>query len=939
MNGENLISELLHLDSVAAQRALLTSRAGELSRSLFEAFKARADGLALQEPQQALEIAEVALLAASFANMPLAKALARWARGNAYLCLGDYPRAGRDYERARDLYAAAGERQAVGRLQTNLVAVHKQLGRYADALALAAEARETLAPWAVSRYTAALEMNVGSLYRLLGKYAEALAAYKRGRDIFAALGNEIQVARMDINRARALMFLDRFREAESLLENASATLTRLEQTLPATRANLNRATLLSRQGRHSAALTLYRAVRERFTQLHNATDVAVTELYMTYDYLALNLLPEALSAAEQAQESLTARDMPRYVALAQQNWATAARKQGRYTEALTALAAAREQFAARGAVVDVALLDLERAVCQQGKGAPRIAVDLARGAATVLAAQGLRLHTALAQLLLAENLLILGESDQAQLLYSRAQVALRNFPALAWQAHAGLGQVAEGQGHLREAYRHYQEAIESLETTADALGTAEFQAGFLEDKTIVYQRAVAVALQLMETEQAFYLAERAKTGVWRDFVTTTEAHLAPDAQAELTTLRQQWHWLYRQLLQPLEDNEITPAVIEPRRDPAQVQTHWRALQGVEQQLLGLRRSYPQLLQRQPLPLLHELRQRIPEHDVLLNFYCTAEAIEVFIVDQARLETLRIAELWEVTRLLHRWRFNLESMRLGALEGRPVMGLAEQAQSILQRLYQRLVVPLEPFLSERAGIWLAPHGALWDAPFAALHDGERFLVERYLLHYLPGMLPAPPRRKPTPQSAAVRAVVMGYSDGGRLVHAVHEARAVADVLGTEAVFLEDAARIETLRAAVGSADIVHLATHGIFRPDAPLFSALHLADGELTAEVLETWRVAAGALVTLSACETGMSASRGSDRLGLARSFWRAGAQRLLVSRWMVDDASTAELMRRFYNYLQLGKSPAAALQKAQVAELAKYRHPFYWAGFELLELL
>ena len=469
MNVANLITELLRLDSVTAQRALLTSEAGELSLSLFEAFKARADGLALQEPQQALEIAEVALLAASCVTMPLAEALARWARGNAYLCLGDYPRAGADYERARDLYAAADERQAVGRLQTNLVAVHKQLGRYADALALAAEARETLAPWAVSRYTATLEMNVGSLYRLLGKYAEALAAYKRGRAIFAALGNEVQVARMDINRARALMFLDRFKEAEALQESASATLTRLEQTLPATRANLNRATLLSRQGQYSAALTLYHAVRERFAQLHNDTDVAVTELYMTYDYLALNLLPEALTAAEQAQECLTARDMPRYVALAQQNWATAARKQGRYTEALTALATAREQFAARGAVVDVALLDLERAVCQQGKGLSRIAVDLARGAATVLAAHGLKLHTALAQLILAENLLILGESDQAQLLYVRAQTTLRNFPALAWQARAGLGRVAEVRGHFREAYRHYQEAIESLETTEDEL--------------------------------------------------------------------------------------------------------------------------------------------------------------------------------------------------------------------------------------------------------------------------------------------------------------------------------------------------------------------------------------------------------------------------------------------------------------------------------------
>ena len=92
-----------------------------------------------------------------------------------------------------------------------------------------------------------------------------------------------------------------------------------------------------------------------------------------------------------------------------------------------------------------------------------------------------------------------------------------------------------------------------------------------------------------------------------------------------------------------------------------------------------------------------------------------------------------------------------------------------------------------------------------------------------------------------------------------------------------------------------------------------------------------------ALVTLSACETGLNAlTPGDDLVGLARGFFLAGAPSLLVSLWMVNDAAAAALMASFYRALLGGMRPAAALRQAQCELLAEQPHPFFWSPFVLL---
>ena len=93
------------------------------------------------------------------------------------------------------------------------------------------------------------------------------------------------------------------------------------------------------------------------------------------------------------------------------------------------------------------------------------------------------------------------------------------------------------------------------------------------------------------------------------------------------------------------------------------------------------------------------------------------------------------------------------------------------------------------------------------------------------------------------------------------------------------------------------------------------------------------------LVVLSACQTGLGKQiKGEGMIGLTRGFMHAGAARVVVSLWNVNDKATSELMTRFYQkMLKEQQAPAAALRSAQV-EMWKqkaWQSPNYWAAFVL----
>jgi len=156
---------------------------------------------------------------------------------------------------------------------------------------------------------------------------------------------------------------------------------------------------------------------------------------------------------------------------------------------------------------------------------------------------------------------------------------------------------------------------------------------------------------------------------------------------------------------------------------------------------------------------------------------------------------------------------------------------------------------------------------------------------------------------------------------------------------------DASRATAMSEDLGRYRLVHFATHGFLDSINPQLSGLVLSlvneageyqNGFLRAHEIYNLKLGAD-LVVLSACQTGLGKQvRGEGLVGLTRGFMYAGAARVAVSLWSVDDEATSTLMRSFYKRMLVDHlKPSAALRAAQIEmfQQAKWQAPYYWAAF------
>ena len=230
--------------------------------------------------------------------------------------------------------------------------------------------------------------------------------------------------------------------------------------------------------------------------------------------------------------------------------------------------------------------------------------------------------------------------------------------------------------------------------------------------------------------------------------------------------------------------------------------------------------------------------------------------------------------------------------------------AAAAAAALERL---LLAPLRGDLGE-GPLVVVPTGALHALPWGVLPSlrGRPLVVSPSLSVWLRlARLPRSRRRK--------TAVVAGP----RLRHAATEARDVASLLRDPIVLCGRAATAEAALAALDGAALAHLACHGRFRSDSPLFSSLELADGPLNVYELQRLERAPEVMV-LSACDLAVSGLHpGDELLGFAAALLGMGTRTIIASVVPVPDAASRRLMLAFHRNRAAGHAPACALARAQ----------------------
>lgn len=177
--------------------------------------------------------------------------------------------------------------------------------------------------------------------------------------------------------------------------------------------------------------------------------------------------------------------------------------------------------------------------------------------------------------------------------------------------------------------------------------------------------------------------------------------------------------------------------------------------------------------------------------------------------------------------------------------------------------------------------------------------------------------APASRTAAQQDRLAGQVVLAYGPG--LPHAEAEIGDLAHRYPLAKPLVGADATAQAVAEALDGAQLAHIAAHGRFRSDNPLFSSLELADGPLTVYDLEGIRQAPATLV-LSACDAALSGIRPGDELmGVASAVFALGTRTLIASVAPVGDKETRELMNVFHGALAKGFTPALALVKAQRA--------------------
>lgn len=270
----------------------------------------------------------------------------------------------------------------------------------------------------------------------------------------------------------------------------------------------------------------------------------------------------------------------------------------------------------------------------------------------------------------------------------------------------------------------------------------------------------------------------------------------------------------------------------------------------------------------------------------------------------------------------------------------------QRLRLSQQVYDWLIRPAETELVEKGikTLVFVPDGWLRNLPMAVLHDGERYLVEKYSIALTQGLQLLDARSLARDRLTTLTAGLTEARQGFSALPAVEsEVNQIASQLPSE-VLLNREFTSETLQQQIREQpfSVVHLATHGQFSSNADETFLLTWSDRVNVKQLDELLSVRADdpnpiELLVLSACQTATGDKRAA--LGLAGVAVRSGARSTLATLWSVNDESTANLIAQFYQQLiQPRVSKAEAIRQAQLALLKqpKYEHPFFWAPFVLV---
>jgi CHAT domain-containing protein/tetratricopeptide (TPR) repeat protein len=551
-------------------------------------------------------------------------------------------------------------------------------------------------------------------------------------------------------------------------------------------------------------------------------------------------------------------------------------------------------------------------------------------------------------------------------------------PEPMWQAYFRLATVLRRDGDSSLAVFLGKQALTQIETERSHFVGQDrrFEVGFLRDKVAAYRNVADWLLELGRVDEGLAVLQLMKSEELTDFGVRAAA-LTPDPAGLFTDAETALNNRYSPAVQPdnarkselsrlsglQEAGKISPA--ERNRLEAMLAGKGEAEQvraaRIEQLLQGAADNVWPDGGRQSTIAVSTLARTARR-------FGTDTAFAVYLLTEHHLRILVTArdEQAEFT-------IPIDGPQLKRDIGYFLSEIAQRrdVSALSAKLYNVIARPVDEFAAQhrvhRLTLWL--DDSLRYVPIAALQDGHRYLLDKYIIQIYSPALDAEPSHAAMFQVRGlgvtqaiggfaalpavadelcyvVRGPIEGLQSSSSACatpssgHGALQGKGFADAAFTEQRFKE-------LLDGPRDFSVLHVGTHFRLRPGNALRSFLLLGDGSvLTLDAMSALDFHAIDLVTLSACETGMGGAHtddGREIEGLSALVQRRGAGRVIASLWQVEDASTAQLMRGLYAEFSATHGDAAlGLQRAQRALRSlsgsngtSYSNPYYWAGFSV----
>jgi tetratricopeptide (TPR) repeat protein len=835
--------------------------------------------LVLADPRRARELAEAALNATSDAQV----------RSRAHRALGMIFLEGRSADESfREMEASLAEAERAGDVQ---LAAEARMG-LALALQHRGEARAAIrhADRAVAAAPTVprLSSQRAQILERMGRDSDAIESYAEAERLASEQGDDLTLARVWMNRGVLWIYRAEFEAAELDLRRGEALCISTGQDRLRLMCVGNLGYLAGRQGKIVEALRRLDQVTPEMEAV-GGLRLGVHELDRCEVLLFAGLAGDAVTAGQGATRVLGEAGMGIELAEARVITAQAALRNGDPATAERLAEAALVMFRRHRCPPWEALARevIVRAEWQAGRRDAKL-MNRARRVADDLEAARWFTSAASARIVSARLALELGHPARARNDLRRVNAPPKAPVALKIQARHAEALLLLAEGDTKRAQAKLRAGWVALEEHRATLGATELRVSAATHGLEISTLGLKLAVDDGSPADVFGWAERVRAGALHQPPAT--APRDEPLAAALAELR----------VVAAEADDASKDGTDPR--PA-----LRRQAALEESVRRRAQIVPVREGGAP-PVLDGkgLLEHLGEH-VLIEFLEVEGQLGAVVARDGRWKLQWLAPAAAVEREIAALRMSLRRLALGPTVQALAVAAREAVRYSAEWLALHLLGPLANATDGRPLV-VVPTGSLHNLPWSALAGTHASLVVAPSAtlwlrgHLLPPVGPA----------AQVLLVA-----GPRLKESDAEISDLAALYPGASVLRSQDATVERVRDGLSAACMAHLACHGNFRDDNPLFSSLELADGALSVFEFEDLPSVPRRIV-LSACSAGRSAVQpGNEVLGLTAAVLRIGTQSLVASTLPVPDGASRRLMGAMHRAMAGGAGVAESLGKAR----------------------